>query len=94
MGYASRHLSIVDPEQTRCVQVFLLVVVSTPKVILGTTCELSQQELEPKPNLGAVLPIPVTDNDGDGEEVAGPTVEAHVELAKTISKQSTVLGHG
>ena len=48
---------------------------------------------KPKPNLGAVLPIPVTDNNGDGEEVAVPTVEAHVKLAKTISKQSTVLGH-
>ena len=83
----------MDPEQTRCVQVFLLVVVLTPKVLLGTTCELSQQELEPKPNLGAAPPIPVTDNNGDGEEVAVPTVEAHVKLAKTISKQSTVLGH-
>ena len=51
---------------------------------------LSQQELEPEPNLGAVPPIPVTDNDGDGEEVAGLTMEAHIELAKTISKQSTV----
>ena len=55
---------------------------------------LSQQELKPEPNLGAVPPIPVTDNDGDGEEVTGLTVEAHIKLAKTISKQSTVLGHG
>ena len=84
----------MDPEQTWCVQVFLLVVVLTPKVILGATCKLSQQELEPKPNLGAVPPIPVTDNNGDGEEVTGPTMEAHIELEKTISKQSTALGHG
>ena len=58
----------------------------TPKVLLGITHELDQPELEPEPNLRVALPAPVTDNDEDGEDVAGPTVEAHVEFAKTISK--------
>ena len=50
-------------------------------------------ELEPKPNLGAALPVPVTDNDGDREEVALSTTEAHFKLVKTVSKQPNLLGY-
>ena len=35
------------------------------------------------PDEEVVLPVAIT-NDEDGEDVAGPTVEARVELAKTI----------
>ena len=38
------------------------------------------------PELEAALPVVTADDDEDGEDVVGPTVEARVELAKTISK--------
>ena len=38
------------------------------------------------PNLDTALPVAITNDDEDGEDVAGPTVEARVELAKTVSK--------
>ena len=66
----------------------------TPKVLLGIVCELDQPELEPEPNLRVLCPTPVTNNNEDREDVAGPMVEAHVEFAKTISKQPTMLDHG
>ena len=36
------------------------------------------------PDEEVALPVAVTNDDEDGEDVAGPTVEARVELAKTI----------
>ena len=38
------------------------------------------------PNLDTALPVAITNDDENGEDIAGPTVEAHVELAKTVSK--------
>ena len=38
------------------------------------------------PDPDAAPPVAITNDNEDGEDVAGPTVEAHVELAKTISK--------
>ena len=38
------------------------------------------------PDLDAAPPVAITNNDEDGEDIAGPTVEDHIELAKTISK--------
>lgn len=38
------------------------------------------------PDLEAAPPVAIPNDDEDGEDVAGPTVEARVELAKTISK--------
>ena len=38
------------------------------------------------PELEAGPPVATADDDEDGEDVAGLTVEARVELAKTISK--------
>ena len=48
------------------------------------THELNQQELKPKPNFEAALPVTVTDDDEDGGDIAGTSVEACVKLAKTI----------
>ena len=36
------------------------------------------------PDEEVVLPVAITNDDEDGEDVAGPTVEARVELVKTI----------
>ena len=38
------------------------------------------------PELEAAPPVATADDDEDGEDVVGPTVEARIELAKTISK--------
>ena len=43
------------------------------------------------PDLEAAPPVAVTNDDEDGEDVAGPTVEARVELAKTISEYLYIL---
>ena len=46
--------------------------------------ELNQQELEPKPDFEAAIPVTVTNNDKDGGDIAGISVEACVKLAKII----------
>ena len=38
-------------------------------------------------------PVAVANDDEDGEDVVGPTVEAHVELAKTIGAYFYILNH-
>ena len=41
--------------------------------------------MEPEPNLKAAPPASMA-SDEDGEDVASPAMEAHVELAKPIGK--------
>ena len=48
------------------------------------THELNQQELEPEPDFEAALPVTVTDDDEDGGDIAGTSVEACMKLVKTI----------
>ena len=55
----------------------------------GIVCKLSQQD--PVPDLEAAPPVAVTKDNEDGEDVAGPTVEAHIELVKTISEYLYIL---
>ena len=43
------------------------------------------------PDLEAAPPVAVTKDDEDGEDVAGPTVEAHIELVKTICEYLYIL---
>ena len=45
------------------------------------------------PDEEVVPPVAITNDDEDGEDVAGPTVEAHVELAKTIGAYFYIPNH-
>ena len=45
------------------------------------------------PDEEVVLPVAVTNDDEDGEDVAGPTVEAHVKLAKIIGTYFYIPNH-
>ena len=38
-------------------------------------------------------PVAIANDDEDGKDVAGPTIEAHVKLAKTIGVYFYVLNH-
>ena len=49
---------------------------------LGIACKLSGQD--PVLNKEVVPSVAVANDDEDGEDAAGPTVEAHVKLTKTI----------
>ena len=48
------------------------------------THELNQQEPKPKPDIEAALPVTVTDDNEDGGDIAGISVEACMKLVKTI----------
>ena len=45
------------------------------------------------PDEEVALPVAVTNDDEDGEDVAGPTVEARVKLVKTIGAYFYILNH-
>ena len=45
------------------------------------------------PDEEVALPVAVTNDDEDGEDVAGPTVEACVELVKTIGAYFYIPNH-
>lgn len=79
-------MPIVDLDPTRYVIMFLLLIEQLLNLnfCTGIARQLSQQEPEPEPDFEAASPVTVIDEDEDGEDIAGPTVEAHVELAKTI----------
>ena len=80
-------MPIMDLDPTRYIITFLLLFEQLLNLnfCTGIAHQLSQQEpeSEPKPNFEAASPVTINE-DEDGEGIAGPTVEAHVELAKTI----------
>ena len=45
------------------------------------------------PDEEVVPPVAITNDDEDGEDVAGPTVEARVELVKTIGAYFYIPNH-
>lgn len=53
-------------------------------LVSGVAHELAQQD--PIPDIEAAPMVVIPNDDNNGEDVTGPTVEAHVELAKTIGK--------
>ena len=69
---------------------FLLIEWLLTLYFIGITYEINQPgyvpEPEPEPNVGDALPVSLLDNDEDGEDIDGPTVETHVKLMSTISK--------
>ena len=52
---------------------------------LGITNKLGHPAPEPEPNPKSAPPASMA-SDEDGEDAAGPTMEAHVELAKTVGE--------
>ena len=78
-------MPIVDLNEIRYVHVSALIEwLPNLTSYSGIARDLSQQD--PMPELEAAPPVATANDDKDGEDVAGPTVEARVELAKTISK--------
>ena len=78
-------MPIVDLNEIRYVHVSALI--EWPPNLTsysGIAHDLSQQD--PMPELEAAPPVATAKDDKDGEDVVGPTVEARIELAKTISK--------
>ena len=58
------------------------------------THELNQQELKLEPDFKAALPVTVTDDDGEGGDIAGISVEAWMKLVKTICEWCFLLIYG
>ena len=56
-------------------------------IYIGVAHKVSHPPPEPEHNLKVPPPVAVPGaDDEDGEDVSGPTVEVHVELAKTVGK--------
>ena len=56
-------------------------------IYTGIADRLGHPVQEPGANLNIVLHVAVAcEEDEDGEDVTGPTVQAHVELVKTVDK--------